>query len=162
MAYEFNSIVNKREADVLKEMIFQRIRERSASMTDDVHSDVMDLARSSFVSPNNPFSNIVNTNVESEIADNTNTNVNTNSMSAVQEIVSENNEIGFPPRKRQVEAQHSAIQEYIASSEIVGNMEEARASLSNKKSFMGALNFLNSQAAISLIKTRADKFEMIV
>ena len=40
-------------------------------------------------------------------------------------------------------------------------MQEARAGLSNKKSFMGALNFLNSQAAISLIKTRGNKFEML-
>ena len=41
-------------------------------------------------------------------------------------------------------------------------MMEARAALGNKATFMGALNFLNSQAAISLVKTRADKFEMIV
>jgi hypothetical protein len=41
-------------------------------------------------------------------------------------------------------------------------MEEARKTLSNKKSFMGALNFLNSQAAVSLMRTRADKFEIVV
>ena len=45
--------------------------------------------------------------------------------------------------------------------QINNNMAEAREALSNKKSFMGALNFLNSQAAVSLIRTRADKFEIM-
>ena len=41
-------------------------------------------------------------------------------------------------------------------------MRETREALTNKKIFMGALNFLNSQAAISLMRTRADKFEIVV
>ena len=45
---------------------------------------------------------------------------------------------------------------------IQNNMAEAREALSSKKSFMGALNFLNSQAAVSLMRTRADKFEIVV
>ena len=45
--------------------------------------------------------------------------------------------------------------------QINNNMAEAREALSSKKSFMGALNFLNSQAAVSLIRTRADKFEIM-
>ena len=38
---------------------------------------------------------------------------------------------------------------------------EARIGLENKKTFMGALDFLNSQAAVSLMRTRSDKFEAI-
>jgi hypothetical protein len=34
-------------------------------------------------------------------------------------------------------------------------MMEARDGLTNKKSFMGALSFLNSQAAVSLLNKRA-------
>ena len=40
-------------------------------------------------------------------------------------------------------------------------MLEAREALSNKKGFVGALNFLNAQAAVSLARTRTDKFEVI-
>ena len=40
-----SSIVNKNEADALKEMIFRRVRERSQAATDDVQADVMELAR---------------------------------------------------------------------------------------------------------------------
>ena len=67
MSYKFDSIVNKQEADALKEMIFRRVRERSNSMNEEVQTEVMDLARDSFVSNNNPFSQIVEkTNVQPE------------------------------------------------------------------------------------------------
>ena len=58
--------------------------------------------------------------------------------------------------------QNNVINNQITSSAINNNMREAREALTNKKSFMGALNFLNSQAAISLMRTRADKFEIVV
>ena len=61
MAYKFDSIVNKSEADALKDMIFRRVQERSKGMSDEVQTDVMDLARDSFVSKDNPFSKIINT-----------------------------------------------------------------------------------------------------
>ena len=138
-----NSIVNKNEADALKEMIFRRVRERAQSMTDDVQVDVMEIARDSFVSNNNPFSQIANK----------------------EEAPKEQKEIGFPARKTEKTpaAQKTKIlNEQIASQAIQNNMIEARNALSNKKSFMGALNFLNSQAAVSLIKTRTDRFEVII
>ena len=59
MNYQFNSYVNRKEAESLKQMIFQRARERAQSMTSDVQADVMSIARESFVSSNNPFSQIV-------------------------------------------------------------------------------------------------------
>ena len=142
-----SSIVNKNEADALKEMIFRRVRERSQAATDDVQADVMELARDSFVSKNNPFSQIVKKEKEKE------------------EEVNEP-EIGFSQKKRpenvQIKQRNDIINEQIASKAIQNNMVEARAALSSKQSFMGALNFLNSQAAVSLIRTRADKFEMVV
>lgn len=59
MAYKFDSIVNKSEADALKDMIFRRVQERSKGMSDEVQTDVMDLARDSFVSKDNPFQRLL-------------------------------------------------------------------------------------------------------
>lgn len=151
MSYALNSFVNRNEAEALKEMIFRRVRERSESVSEDVQNDVMDMARESFVSKDNPFSKIVTDNgVETE-----------NSKTVHAE---ETAEIGFPQRELKSRAvEHSRVlAEQISVKAIQDNMSEARAELSNKKSFMGALNFLNAQAAVSLMKTRADKFEMLV
>ena len=154
MAYKFDSIVNKSEADALKDMIFRRVQERSKGMNDEVQTDVMDLARDSFVSKDNPFSNIINTSSAEE----------NHAPSEVQTVTKEeDNAIGFPIKepKLRVNGQSRIINEQITSAAIASTMQEARSGLSNKQSFMGALNFLNSQAAISLIRTRADKFEVL-
>ena len=153
MAYKFDSIVNKSEADALKDMIFRRVQERSKGMSDEVQTDVMDLARDSFVSINNPFSKIINT-----------SSAENHAPSEVQTVTKEeDNAIGFPIKepKLRVNGQSRIINEQITSAAIASTMQEARSGLSNKQSFMGALNFLNSQAAISLIRTRADKFEVL-
>lgn len=156
MTYKFDSLVSKNEAEALKDMIFKRIRERSESMTEDLQQDIMDVARESFVSPNNPFSKIIeNTQPQQNIS-----NINTNSVATKEE---KQEEIGFPIReiKSKVSTQNKLINEQLTQATIENNMLTAREELSNKKSFMGALNFLNSQAAISLIRTRADKFEVL-
>ena len=41
------------------------------------------------------------------------------------------------------------------------NMDEARIGLDKKHSFMGALEFLNSQASISLVKNKGKSFEAL-
>lgn len=154
MAYQFDTIVNRKEADALKDMIFRRVRERSQSMSEDFQSDVMDLARDSFVSKGNPFANIV-----AEV------NKKSEEVAVKSESVEENQreDIGFPIRKPQsrMESQSRLINEQTAKAVVVNTMQEARDGLSNKKSFMGALNFLNTKAAISLTRTRADKFEIM-
>lgn len=48
-----------------------------------------------------------------------------------------------------------------ANMTIQSTMMEARKGLNQNKGFMGALNFLNSQAALSLIKTKGDRFELL-
>ena len=148
MNYKFDSIVNKNEADALKEMIFKRARERAKSLTDDVHADVMDLARESFVSKGNPFSAAA---AKDETAE--------------KPAVKAQEEIGFPQKEKsasiQGREQNKAIQENIVQSTVQNNMMEAHAALNNRQSFMGALNFLNSQAAVSLIKSRSDRFEIV-
>lgn len=151
MTYKFDSLVNKNEADALKEMIFKRVRERSANMSEDMQQDIMDIARESFVSTNNPFSKIIEN----------------NTIKTIEKTETEENEttedIGFSLKKHNERAsnQSKLINEQLTQATLENTMLSAREGLSNKKSFMGALNFLNSQAAISLIRTRADKFEIL-
>ena len=151
MSYKFDSIVGKNEADVLKEMIFRRARERSQSMNEDVQSDVMDMARESFVSKNNPFSQII---TDAEKA---------NAVSAGKTEVTQQ-EIGFPQKELKPRAveERRTVEYKITSDTINNNMIEARSGLQSRKSFMGALDFLNSQAAVSLMRTRSDKFEVVI
>ena len=158
MSYKFDSIVNRKEADALREMIFRRVKERSQSMNEDFQSDVMDMARDSFVSANNPFSKIA----EKNSSEGTERARESRTDEIVAQDVQEEG-VGFPIRvpKSRISMQSEIINEQMASAAVAATMQEARTALSNKQSFMGALNFLNSQAAISLIKTRADKFEML-
>ena len=152
MSYKFDSIVSKNEAAALKDMIFKRAQERAKSFNEDAQADVMDMARDSFVSKDNPFSKIIektkpeNKTVEPEAV----------------EKKQKDDGVGFPMPKEVKLQQNNVINNQITSSAINNNMREAREALTNKKSFMGALNFLNSQAAVSLMRTRADKFEIVV
>ena len=152
MSYKFDSIVSKNEAAALKDMIFKRAQERAKSFNDDAQADVMDMARDSFVSKDNPFSKIIeNTKPE-----------NTTTKEEITKTTQKDDGIGFPMPKEVKLQQNNVINNQITSSAINNNMREAREALTNKKSFMGALNFLNSQAAVSLMRTRADKFEIVV
>ena len=146
-----NSFVSNSEVNALKEMIFNRVRERSQNMSEDVQTDVMDIARESFVSKNNPFSQIMQNAAEA---------------AAVKEAeikAKETEEIGFPQRQLKARAveQGRVVQDNLTASTVQNNMNEARVSLSNKTSFMGALNFLNSQAAVSMHRTPSGKFSAL-
>ncbi|MCM1339933.1 MAG: hypothetical protein NC191_09710 [Muribaculaceae bacterium] len=152
--YKFDSIVSRNEQDALRDMIFKRARERAealneniqSSYTSDIRNDVMDLARDSFVSEHNPFSQRVAEPVEEQKA---------------PEV-----EIGFSKKhvetlKAQIEYKNKTTREDIVHKETEDNMKEARADFSNKKTFMGALDFLNSQASIALVKNKGRSFEAI-
>ena len=154
MSYKFDSIVNRNEAAALKEMIFKRAQERAQVMSEDNQSDVMDMARDSFVSKDNPFSKIIENTKPSVVEPE-------KVQPAEVEPEQKNEEIGFPMPEARLQ-QNKIINNQMTASAINNNMAEAREALSNNKSFMGALNFLNSQAAVSLIRTRADKFEIVV
>ncbi len=157
MNYQLNSYVNRQEAEALKELIFKRARERAATMTEDFQADLMNIARESFVSNKNPFSQIITTeknNTEEKIQ-------NTEKTSALREyveVMEENTEeIGFPIKNIPSGAvnQNKIIKEQLTAAQVQNTMAEAREGLSNKKSFMGALEFLNSHAAASLLNKRA-------
>lgn len=152
-SYKFDSIVNRQEADALKEMIFKRARERAESMTKEtqesytsaVRNDIMDLARDTFVANKNPFS-VVEEKTEVPVKN---------------EV-----EVGFSQRrveevKAQINYRNRITSDEIVNNEIEETMTEARAEFGNKTSFMGALNFLNSQASITLVNKRGKKFEAL-
>ena len=157
MSYKFDSFVNRSEANALKEMIFNRVKARNEADSQDEQNEVMDLARKSFVSKNNPFSQII------EQANQKTTPQPANSLQNSSENKHDET-IGFPQRELKSRAieQERIVNEQTVVREIQNNMIEARNSLSNKKSFVGALNFINSQAAVSLMRTRSDKFEVVV
>ena len=168
MSYDYNFIVNKTEADALKEMIFKRVRDRAEvlddniknSYTSDIKKDIMDLAHNSLVKTNNPFTNKLE-----EIKDTTGQQ-KTNEVVEEPQKAENINSIGFninysEEKIVQTETRINNINNEISVKEIQAGMKEAREGLQNKKTFIGALNFLNSQASISLIKKYSDRFDII-
>ena len=106
----------------------------------------MNLARESFISNKNPFS-------EKKEVDKYEEKVNSQ-------------EIGFAKRqvkefKKAIEEKNNLNNSEIINIEIESAMSEARANLSNKKTFIGALQFLNTQATIDLVQKKAKNFEIL-
>lgn len=152
-AFISNSTVNRQEAETLKEMIFNRVRARAEefnketqeSYTTNIQYDVMDIARDSFISTKNPFStNITTENKANEIKE--------------EEKIS-NSGLGFEVSSKKVpNTNNQAINYEIVQKTVNDNMNTARNELCKNSSFVGALNFLNSQASIVLIEKRGKNF----
>ena len=75
-------------------------------------------------------------------------------------------EIGFAKRrvkeiKSHINNSYQNKTNEIVNTEVVSTMNDARADFNTKSSFMGALEFLNSQASISLIKAKGKSFEAL-
>ena len=171
MSYQLNSFVNRQEAEALKELIFKRARERANVMSNDVQLDVMNIARESFVSNKNPFSQIIEQSEESAPAETVQEkieqpNANTSGLHEfVEAAEAAVDEVGFTVKNFFAGAanQNRMIKEQMTAAQVQNTMIEARQGLSNKKSFMGALDFLNSHAAASLLNKRAGKgLDMVV
>ena len=75
--------------------------------------------------------------------------------------------IGFPERKvvenlkASIEYKNNLIKEAVAQDEVKSVMKDAGMDFGNRKSFIGALNFLNTQASLSVINKRSKGFEAI-
>jgi hypothetical protein len=157
--YNLNSIVSRSEQEALKEMIFKRAQERAQALsentnkefTDNIHNDVMELARQSFVAPRNPFSE----KVEEKTAN----------------IEEKNNEelaleIGFGKRhineiKAQINYRTQNLNKDLSENEINKAMESTKNDFQHKRSFTGALEFLNTQAALNITQKKDKNFEAI-
>ena len=153
--YRLNTLVNNNEQEALKEMIFKRARERAQALVEDVQdsftssiqADVMDMARESFVSNNNPFSQKAGVIEEDTLS-------------------TEEREIGFAKRqvkdiKAQISSTNKVNNSELVSQQVESTMLEARNGLNNKQTFVGALDFLNSQATIALVKNKGKSFEAV-
>lgn len=155
MSYNINTLVSTEEQQALKEMIFKRARERALAFNQEVQNnyttaiqnDVMELARDCFVATKNPF-------CEEKKEENQETSAKKDS------------EIGFQQRnieeiKAQIKSRNQISSEKVANITLENNMTEARNEFSQRSTFLGALEFLNSQASISLIKSRGKSFEAL-
>ena len=165
MNYQLNSYVNRQEAEALKEIIFKRAKERANAMTSDVQADIMNIARDSFVSNKNPFAQFLAPaeeltsavrEQEKVVKSEEKTSVLHEYTDAMEEAAQE---VGFPIKDLFSGAvnQNKMIKEQAIAAQVQSTMIEAREGLTNKKSFMGALDFLNSQAAASLLNKRAGR-----
>ena len=157
--YNLNSIVSRSEQEALKEMIFKRARERAQALsentnkefTDNIHNDVMELARKSFVAPRNPFSEKVEEKTEN-IEEKNNEDIEL--------------EIGFGKRhiseiKAQIKHRDKNSYDDLANYEIYSAMENIKKDFKPKGSFTGALEFLNTQASLNIAKKKDKNFEAI-
>ena len=157
MSYAFNSVVSKQEQDALKNMIFKRAQERAQLLVDEVQSsyttstqtEIMDLARNSFVANKNPFS-LESAKKESVVED------TSDEMEKIELSKKHAEEI-----KNKIYEKQESIKSDMARNLMNANMDEARNALDKKHSFMGALEFLNSQASISLVKNKGKSFEAL-
>jgi len=152
-----NSIVSKEEASALKDMIFKRVKDRAATLetevnssyTSDIQNDLMDIARSSFEAKRNPFTQIAKTETKNE-----------------PERKVKDLGVGFAERKTsktetQIINKNKETSEVISKAFIEETMATAGNELARKQSFLGALEFLNSQATISLVNKKAKSFDAI-
>lgn len=152
----YSSIVDAQEISALKEMIFRRAKERAEAMTDgvnqtytsDIKNDVMDIAHKSFVASKNPFSEIVNAKSEEP------TQVENKCEIGFKQVSSSDlmNEMANRSQQIKAELNYHAIQ---------ANMSELQSDYVQKASFTGALDFLNTQGALSLLKKNTNNFEVL-
>lgn len=166
-SYKFDSIVNRQEAEALKELIFKRARERAESIVKEsqaehvtsICNDVMGLARESFVANKNPFSISFESKTEAMEESIPETRIEEKEDNTVLD-----REIGFARRhaseiKLQITNRNKNSDNKITQAAKDEVMIAARNDFDNKASFTGALNFLNSQASISLVSKKGKSFE---
>ena len=154
------TVVSTQEVNALKEMIFKRARERAEALNNDTQSsytqsaqlDVMNLARDSFVANKNPFSLKVDNNTKAE--------------EVSVENDSREQEIGFARRevkeiKDQISSKNESIRNLITDKEREMIMDNAKSAFTQNKQFVGALEFLNSQATLNLVQKKSQNFEAL-
>ena len=166
-AYLQSSIVSTEESQALKEMIFQRARERASSLNNEVQetyttnlqTDIMDIARNSFKSTKNPFS------IDKFEKEKVETPPQKESTQKPQTVDYQDG-LGFTQKnaeyiKSQINFKNKTTTENVATKAVEESMADARKELTKNSGFMGALDFLNSQATISLVKSKGKSFDAI-
>lgn len=155
-SYESKMIVSQSEVLALKELIFNRARQRAEALADDTKTkytasfrdEVMDIARKSFDTNNNPFAQ------------------NQKKSTAINNVEKQES-VGFKQKtsaeniKKIIKAKSELVNEKIANREISGIMDDAGAEHIRTRNFTGALDFLNTQAVIKLADKNKSSFEAI-
>lgn len=173
--YKFNSIVSHTEVQALKDMIFKRARERAESMnkeaqetyTTNIQFDVMNVARESLVANKNPFifdkfekkQDLPTVEVENNKA----VEVEKQEEQSIKKDV-QIRDIGFGTRnyvKTKINDNVQIKDELIATAAVNENIQDTRKDFRSKSTFLGALDFLNSQATISLVRSKDKSFDAI-
>ncbi len=160
--YNFNSTVSSQEAEALKAMIFKRAQERAQNLVEDAQksytenfqTEVMNLARESFVANKNPFSA-----KEDSVTLKPKTEVESEKTNLPKEIDYANRHIS--EIKAQIYYRNKDMNDNIANKEVESAMDYARGQNSRRQTFTGALEFLNAQASISLVNKRKNGFDAI-
>ena len=156
-SYNYNMIVSKNEAEALKEMIFNRVRQRAEAMTTDVQNsyttsfkeEIMDIARNSFDTKRNPFV------------------IQTSGQNNDSKAPDKQPEIGFKQKvsedniKEIIRLKNENTRQRIAQDEISGIMNKAGAEFEKSQKFTGALQFLNTQAGVNLANKNKASFEAL-
>lgn len=159
-----NGTVSYKEVEALKDMIFKRVKERAEALTSDVKSsyventynDVMDLARMSFASNRNPF--VIEQNVEKE-------DVSVSQCESKEDCVNEKiNEAREHVKilKQEIYSNQQSFNQDKREDVVKFNMLNARKVLEQRHQFVGALEFLNKQAAIELNIGRSTKLDIVI
>ena len=153
----YTGIVSRAETEALKEHIFNRARQRAEALAKDTQDsytssfryEVMNIARESFNAPGNPFAQPTQ---------------KVNDIPAKQET---EEDIGFKQKlnedsiKEIIKYKNDMVKASIAQKEISGVMNHANTEFVNSQKFMGALDFLNSQAGIYMASQNKAKFDTL-
>lgn len=164
--FSTHSTVNRQEAEALKEMIFNRVRARAEAMNKDVQdsyvdkvqTELMDIARVSLTNTRNPFATQDEKPITEQAIKPEPETV------TVEKATKDIDHFGFATQQAeyissQIRLKTTTKNEEIAKYTIESTMDDAHQSLEKKSSFMGALNFLNSQATIALVNKKSQRFE---
>lgn len=156
--YNYNGIVSRGEAEALKELIFNRVRQRAEALAKDTQNqytssfkeEIMDIARASFNNPNNPFA------IKTETKQNND-----------KGYQAEKAEIGFKQKTTEEKIQEIIKQKnessngQIIQSERLDLMKNAGIDFKTNQQFTGALEFLNAQAGIYMAGKHKTSFEAL-
>lgn len=155
----YNGIVSRAEADALKELIFNRVRQRTEALAknaqnqymDSMKDEIMDLARNSFNNPNNPFT------IKSQ-----------NDINKTNKTQAEKGtEVGFKQKLTEerineiIKQRNESSNGTIIQSERLDLIKNAGMEFKSSQQFTGALQFLNAQAGINMADKSKAKFDTL-
>lgn len=156
--YNYGVIVSRTEVEALKELIFNRARQRAEAMAKDAQNqytssfreEIMDIARDSFNASGNPFSQKI-----------------TQEKKESTEKIEKNPQVGFEQKtdaetiQQMIKARNESVRATASQNAIASVMDNAGSEFQTTQKFTGALEFLNSQAGIYMAGQRQARFDKL-